>query len=64
MQRRGFKSNRRAANSKEDGILLQAVTQNRQRMEEHGYRTVGEMLYKDPLFADHNATRGRTICPP
>ncbi|WP_317320763.1 type II CRISPR RNA-guided endonuclease Cas9 [Subdoligranulum variabile] len=58
MQRRGFKSNRRAANSKEDGILLQAVTQNRQRMEEHGYRTVGEMLYKDPLFADHKRNKG------
>src|SRR5699024_1325385 len=26
MQRRGFKSNRRADNSKEDGALLQAVT--------------------------------------
>lgn len=58
MQRRGFKSNRRAANSKEDGILLQSVTQNRQRMEEHGYRTVGEMLYKDPLFADHKRNKG------
>lgn len=58
MQRRGFKSNRRVSNSKEDGILLQAVTQNRQRMEEHGYRTVGEMLYKDPLFADHKRNKG------
>lgn len=58
MQRRGFKSNRRAANSKEDGALLQAVTQNRQRMEENGYRTVGEMLYRDPSFAVHKRNKG------
>lgn len=58
MQRRGFQSNRRAANSKEEGALLQAVTQNRQRMEEYCYRTVGEMLYRDPLFADHKRNKG------
>nr|WP_317400003.1 type II CRISPR RNA-guided endonuclease Cas9 [uncultured Gemmiger sp.] len=58
MQRRGFKSNRRADKSKEDGALLQAVTQNRLRMQENGYRTVGEMLYKDPLFAACKRNKG------
>lgn len=58
MQRRGFKSNRRTTSSKEDGTLLQAITQNRQRMEENRYRTVGEMLYKDPLFTSHKRNKG------
>lgn len=58
MQRRGFKSNRRADKSKEDGALLQAVTQNRLRMQENGYRTVGEMLYKDQLFAACKRNKG------
>lgn len=58
MQRRGFKSNRRADKSKEDGALLQAVTQNRLRMQENGYRTVGEMLHKDPLFAVCKRNKG------
>lgn len=59
MQRRGFKSNRRTANSsKDDGLLLQAVTQNQQRMAENGYRTVGEMLYKDSLFCSHKRNKG------
>lgn len=58
MQRRGFKSNRRTAGSKEDGALLRAVTQNCERMKEKHYRTVGEMLYKDPLFAAHKRNKG------
>lgn len=58
LQRRGFKSNRRADKSKEDGALLQAVTQNRLRMQENGYRTVGEMLHKDPLFAVCKRNKG------
>lgn len=58
MQRRGFQSNRRSQNSKEDGTLLQAVAENRQRMEQHGYRTVGEMLYRDPEFEAHKRNKG------
>ena len=58
MQRRGFKSNRRTDKSKEDGALLQAVTQNRLRMQENGYRTVGEMLHKDSLFAVCKRNKG------
>ena len=54
-QRRGFKSNRKvdASDSKtEAGKLLNAVKTNKTLMEEKGYRTIGEMLYKDERFAD------------
>lgn len=54
-QRRGFKSNRKvdASDSKsEAGKLLNAVKTNKALMEEKGYRTIGEMLYKDDRFAD------------
>lgn len=53
-QRRGFKSNRKNANSgsDEDGKLLEAVKENEQLCSENGYRTVGEMLFKDPKFKD------------
>ncbi len=51
-QRRGFRSNRKNAVTKEDGVLLAAVNQNLSRMTASGYRTVGEMLLRDPLFAD------------
>ena len=58
-QRRGFRSNRKAdAADKETGKLLKAVSENDRRMEENGYRTVGEMLYKDPLFAEHRRNKG------
>ena len=53
-QRRGFKSNRKvdAQDKKSDtGKLLTAVNSNKALMEEKGYRTIGEMLYKDERFA-------------
>ena len=53
-QRRGFKSNRKvdASDSKsESGKLLIAVKNNRELLSEKGYRTIGEMLYKDERFA-------------
>lgn len=57
-QRRGFKSNRRNAADKEEGKLLAAVSENKTRMEAAGYRTVGEMLLKDPAFAEHKRNKG------
>ena len=54
-QRRGFKSNRKvdASDSKsEAGKLLNAVKTNKALMEEKGYRTIGEMLYKDERFKE------------
>ena len=57
-QRRGFRSNRKNPSSAEDGVILSAVSINKQKMEENGYRTVGEMLLKDPRFADHKRNKG------
>lgn len=54
-QRRGFKSNRKvdASDSKsEAGKLLNAVKTNKALMDEKGYRTIGEMLYKDERFTE------------
>lgn len=54
-QRRGFKSNRKAdANDKKSdaGALLTAVNENNEILKEKGYRTIGEMLFKDEKFAD------------
>lgn len=57
-QRRGFKSNRKADAADADaGRLLSAVDGNRQCMESHHYRTVGEMLYKDERFAQHKRNK-------
>ena len=56
-QRRGFKSNRKSeANDKEAGQLLTAVSENAKRMKDNNYRTVGEMFFKDKIFAEvkHN----------
>ena len=50
---RGFKSNRKSASSDDDGgKVLKALKENQQRMEENGYRTIGEMMLKDPEFQD------------
>lgn len=46
-KRRGFKSSRKSLSAKEDGLLLKAIERNKERLKESGYRTVGEMLYKD-----------------
>lgn len=58
-QRRGFKSNRKSdEQDKEAGRLLSAVNANTARMAENGYRTVGEMFFKDAEFADHKRNKG------
>jgi len=57
-QRRGFRSNRKNASTKEDGELLAAVNENKRRMEENGYRTAGEMFLKHPDFAEHKRNKG------
>ncbi|MED9969482.1 MAG: type II CRISPR RNA-guided endonuclease Cas9 [Ruminococcus sp.] len=59
-QRRGFKSNRKvdAADSKsEAGKLLIAVKSNKQLMDQKGYRTIGEMLFKDERFATNKRNK-------
>ena len=57
-QRRGFRSNRKSETVKEDGELLAAVSKNRALMVEKGYRTVGEMLLQDPLYAASKRNKG------
>ena len=54
-QRRGFKSNRKIDSQdkkSEAGALLSAVEENRRLLESKGYRTIGEMLYKDEKFSE------------
>lgn len=53
-KRRGFKSNRKNINDKkaDEGLLLDAVKENRRLLMEKGYRTIGEMFYKDDLFKE------------
>lgn len=57
-QRRGFKSNRKNSSDKEDGKLLAAVNENKRRMSGQGWRTAGEMLYKDEAFSAHKRNVG------
>lgn len=61
-QRRGFKSNRKAdasAESKsEEGALLGAVSENKALMKNKGYRTIGEMLYRDEKFLKNKRNKG------
>lgn len=59
-QRRGFKSNRKVDSSdskSEAGKLLNAVKTNKALMEEKGYRTIGEMLYKDERFSENKRNK-------
>lgn len=52
-QRRGYQSNSTAEetkNEKENGIIKSAILENQQRMERGGYRTIGEMMYRDAAF--------------
>lgn len=57
-QRRGFRSNRKTTTDKEDGKILEAVNQNKERMNAKGYRTVGEMFLRDETFAAAKRNKG------
>ena len=57
LKHRGFKSNRKNAKS-EDGLLLKAIQSNEEIIFNNGYRTVGEMLFKDPLFTNSKRNKG------
>jgi len=69
-QRRGFKSNRKTdAVDQEAGKLLNAVKSNAELLESKGYRTIGEMLFKDSKYKnckrnkieDYSNTFGRDL---
>lgn len=56
-QRRGYKSNstaEAAKDEKETGKVKTAIEENRRCMAERGYRTVGEMMYRDERFWQSN----------
>ena len=56
-QRRGYQSNstaEAAKDEKETGKVKQALAENQLRMEQGGYRTVGEMMYRDEAFWLYN----------
>ncbi|MDD2497360.1 MAG: type II CRISPR RNA-guided endonuclease Cas9 [Desulfitobacteriaceae bacterium] len=58
LQRRGFKSNRKAeSKEKETGKLLNAVESNVALMKEKNYRTIGEMLFLDEKFKEHKRNK-------
>ena len=57
-QRRGFRSNRKAATTNEDGELLNAVNENKQIMQEKGYRTIAEMFLKDDRYSFSKRNKG------
>lgn len=56
-KRRGFKSNRKNAADKEEGLMLECIQRNRQLLAERGYRTVGEMMFMDGEFAEHRRNK-------
>lgn len=59
-QRRGFKSNRKVDgkdSKSESGKLLTAVKTNQSLLSEKGYRTIGEMLYKDKRFSKNKRNK-------
>ncbi|MED3730472.1 type II CRISPR RNA-guided endonuclease Cas9 [Geobacillus stearothermophilus] len=56
-KRRGFKSNRKSERSnKENSTMLKHIEENRAILS--SYRTVGEMIVKDPKFALHKRNKG------
>lgn len=60
-QRRGFRSNRKSqALDKETGKLLEMISENQRIMSEKGYRTVGEMLFKDEKYAEYKRNKGES----
>lgn len=57
-KRRGYKSNRKTEEQeKEVGKLSKEVLENKQLLEENGYRTIGEMFYRDDKFKDNKRNK-------
>lgn len=55
---RGFKSNRKKDPEDGGGKFDEFIKANKERMEKKGYRTYGEMLFKDPDFKDQKRNKG------
>ena len=58
-KRRGYKSNRKTdEEDQEVGKLSKGTIENKRILEEKGYRTVGEMFYKDEKFSESKRNKG------
>lgn len=58
-KRRGYKSMRLGEERDgDDGVVKAAISENKQRIAEKGYRTAGEMLLLDEAFADGQRNKG------
>ena len=58
-KRRGYKSNRKIdEEDKEVGKLNKGTRENKRILEEKGYRTIGEMFYKDEKFKKNKRNKG------
>ncbi len=57
-KRRGYKSNRKTdEEDKEVGKLSKGTIENKKILQEKGYRTIGEMFYKDEKFAENKRNK-------
>lgn len=57
---RGFKSDRKNLDSgADDGALKKAINANVLYMQEKGYKTIGEMIYKDEKYFNLNSKNGK-----
>ena len=62
LKRRGFKSNRKnLKGSSEEGELLKSIKENQKFMQEKGYRTIGEALFKDERFKMKIGDTGQVV---
>ena len=60
-KRRGYKSNRKTdEEDKEVGKLSKGTIENKRILEEKGYRTIGEMFYKDEKFINNKRNKAGT----
>jgi CRISPR-associated endonuclease Csn1 len=63
-KKRGFKSNRKTpVTNDEDGKMKESINSNNLLMQEKGYKTVGEMIWKDEKFLEQKKNcPGSYIC--
>jgi len=55
IHRRGFKSNRKSAKTKEDGAILKGIQANQEKLKEKNYVTIGEYYYKEFILNKKSA---------
>lgn len=56
---RGFKSNRKSQDAKENGKLLSGIKSNEEYMQANNYRTIGEAIYKGDRY--HTTINGQRV---